>query len=140
MNMKNPLTFLFLLLSLSSFGQGVLLESTAQLFGLYKQANQSLSIGDTKNAILIYDKLVDFYEHEGRQSELPESYLGMALSFALNGNYKESIRYHKKALRAHHRYRPNESALEIELNLGMAYQLAGKDRKAKRYLKSEFHG
>jgi tetratricopeptide (TPR) repeat protein len=140
MKMKNPLALLFLLFSLSTFGQDVSVESSAQPFGLYKEANQSLNNGDTKNAILIYDKLVDFYEHEGRQTELPESYLGMALSFALNGNYNESIRYHKKALRAHHRYKRNESALEIELNLGMAYQLAGKDRKAKRYLKSEFHG
>jgi tetratricopeptide (TPR) repeat protein len=140
MKMKNPLVFLFLLFSVYSFGQDVSIESTAEPFGLYKKANQSLSNGDTKNAILIYHKLIDFYEHEGRQTELPESYLGMALSFALNGNYNESIRYHKKALRAHHRYKRNESALEIELNLGMAYQLAGKDRKAKRYLKSEFHG
>jgi tetratricopeptide (TPR) repeat protein len=138
--MKNPLALLFLLSSISCFAQDVSVELPAQPFGLYKEANQSLNNGDTKNAILIYGKLVEFYEQEGRQTELPESYLGMALSFALNGNYNESIRYHKKALRAHHRYKRNESALEIELNLGMAYQLAGKDRKAKRYLKSEFHG
>jgi tetratricopeptide (TPR) repeat protein len=138
--MKNPLVLLFLLSTISCFAQHGSVETTSQTFGLYKEANQSLSAGDTKNAILIYDKLVNFYEQEGRQNELPESYLGMALSFALNGNYDESIRYHKKALRAHHRYKSNESALEIELNLGLAYQLAGKDRKAKRYLKSEFHG
>jgi tetratricopeptide (TPR) repeat protein len=138
--MKNPLALLFLVSTISGFAQQVSVESPAQPFGLYKEANQSLSIGDTKNAILIYDKLVDFYQQEGRQNELPESYLGMALSFALNGNYDESIRYHKKALRAHHRYKSNESSLEIELNLGLAYQLAGKDRKAKRYLKTEFHG
>jgi tetratricopeptide (TPR) repeat protein len=138
--MKNTLAFLILLSALSTFGQDISAELPAAPSTLYREANESLNNGDKKNAILIYDKVVDFYEQEGRQAELAESYLGMALSFALNGNYPESIRYHKKALRAHHRYKKKESSLEIELNLGMAYQLAGKDRKAKRYLKSEFHG
>ena len=101
---------------------------------LYQKANESLSMGDTRLAINIFEKVIDFYESEGRVKELSESYLGMALSFAFNGNYPESIRYHKKALRAHHKYRPNESDDAIMLNLGLAYQLAGKERKAKKYL------
>jgi tetratricopeptide (TPR) repeat protein len=129
-----------ILLTLPTLAQDSVVEVNAEPTSLYQKANESLSAGDTRNAILIFDQVVTFYEEKGRENELPESYLGMALSFALNGNYSESIRYHKKALRAHHKYRCDESALEIELNLGLAYQLAGKERKAKKYLKSEFHG
>jgi tetratricopeptide (TPR) repeat protein len=101
---------------------------------LYQEANQSLSLGNTRLAINIFDKVIAFYEAEGRVKELSENYLGMALSFAFNGHYEESIRYHKKALRAHRRYRSNESPDAIMINLGLAYQLAGKERKAKKYL------
>jgi tetratricopeptide (TPR) repeat protein len=128
--------FPFLLLNfffIPSFAQELIVANNEPTV-LYKKANESLSMGDTKLAINIFEKVIDFYESEGRVKELSESYLGMALSFAFNGNYPESIRYHKKALRAHHKYRPNESDDAIMLNLGLAYQLAGKERKAKKYL------
>jgi tetratricopeptide (TPR) repeat protein len=102
--------------------------------GLYEKANQSLTKGDAKAADEIFKQVIEFYEQEGRVKEVPEGYLGMALAFAFNGHHKESIRYHKKALRAHHKYRHNESDDAIRFNLGLAYQLAGKDRKAKRFL------
>ena len=102
--------------------------------GLLQEANNSLNQGDAKRAEIIFQQVIEFYEHEGRTKEVPENYLGMALAFAFNGHYKESIRYHKKALRAHHKYRQNESDNEIRLNLGLAYQLAGKERKARRFL------
>jgi tetratricopeptide (TPR) repeat protein len=101
---------------------------------LYKKVNESLTVGDTKLALSIFDEVVEFYQHEGRLKELPENYLGMALSLALNGNYSESVRYHKKALRAHRKYKGSEPNDEIRFNLGLAYQLAGKERKAKRLL------
>jgi tetratricopeptide (TPR) repeat protein len=131
-----PFVGIFLLLnffSIPSFAQELMVANNEPTV-LYKKANESLSMGDTKLAINIFEKVIDFYESEGRVKELSESYLGMALSFAFNGNYPESIRYHKKALRAHHKYRPNESDDAIMLNLGLAYQLAGKERKAKKYL------
>jgi tetratricopeptide (TPR) repeat protein len=131
-----PFTGTFLLLHfffVASFAQEVIVANNEPTV-LYKKANESLSMGDTRLAINIFEKVIDFYESEGRVKELSESYLGMALSFAFNGNYPESIRYHKKALRAHHKYRPNESDDAIMLNLGLAYQLAGKERKAKKYL------
>jgi tetratricopeptide (TPR) repeat protein len=125
---------LFLLLTISTVGLTQVVVANNEPTSLYREANESLSMGNTKLAINIFDKVIAFYEAEGRVKELPENYLGMALSFAFNGHYEESIRYHKKALRAHRRYRSTESADAIMLNLGLAYQLAGKDRKAKKYL------
>jgi tetratricopeptide (TPR) repeat protein len=130
------ITFSLLLLSLPAIAQELIVadkEGDVPI-GLYKKANELLTIGNTKLAINIFEKVIDFYEQEGRLNELPENYLGMALSFALNGHYPESIRYHKKALRAHRRYKSKEPAEEIMINLGLAYRLAGKEKKAKRYL------
>jgi tetratricopeptide (TPR) repeat protein len=96
--------------SISSFAQELIVANNEPTI-LYKKANESLSLGNTRLAINIFEKVIAFYESEGRVKELSESYLGMALSFAFNGHYEESIRYHKKALRAHRRYRSNESDL-----------------------------
>lgn len=101
---------------------------------LYKKVNESLQTGDTKLALNIFHEVIEFYEDGGRQSEVPANYLGMALSLALNGYYEESIRYHKKALRAHRKYKRNEPEDAIRFNLGLAYQLAGRERKAKKLL------
>jgi tetratricopeptide (TPR) repeat protein len=109
-------------------------DNNNEPISLYKKANESLNMGNAKLAINIFEKVVDFYEQEGRLKELPGSYLGMALTLALNGHYSESIRYHKKALRAHRKYHVEGGGDEIRINLGLAYQLAGKERKAKRYL------
>lgn len=101
---------------------------------MYRQAHELLSEGQVASAISLFDQVIAVFESEGREKELSENFLGIALSFALNGNYEESIRYHKKALKAHHKYRPTESDDEIVMNLGFTYQLAGKEKKAKRYL------
>jgi tetratricopeptide (TPR) repeat protein len=131
--MKVLTTFGLLIISTLSFAQEIsVLTSEPSI--LYARANESLSAGDTKNATSIFKQVIDFYQHQGRVREVPESYLGMALAFAFNGHYSESIRFHKKALRAHHRYRCSESDDAIRMNLGLTYQLAGKERRAKRLL------
>jgi tetratricopeptide (TPR) repeat protein len=134
--MKSLITVAFLFLSFAAISQEVIVADNSgnEPNSLYQKANEFLTIGNTKLAINIFEKVIDFYEHEGRVKELPENYLGMALSLALNGHYPESIRYHKKALRAHRRYKSKEPADEIMINLGLAYRLAGKERKAKKYL------
>lgn len=134
--MKFLITFAFLFLSFAAISQEVIVADNSgnEPSSLYQKANEFLTIGNTRLAINIFEKVIDYYEHEGRVKELPENYLGMALSLALNGHYPESIRYHKKALRAHRRYKSKEPADEIMINLGLAYRLAGKERKAKKYL------
>lgn len=132
--MKVLTTFCLLFFSALTFAQDVSFASTSEPTTLYAKANESLSVGDTKNATSIFKQVIDFYQHEGRMKEVSENYLGMALAFAFSGHYSESIRFHKKALRAHHRYRCSESDDAIRLNLGLTYQLAGKERRAKRLL------
>jgi tetratricopeptide (TPR) repeat protein len=134
--MKFITTISLLLLSATVFSQDVVIANNgaAEPIGLYMKVNESLTRGNTKLALDIFKDVIKFYEEEGRLNELPANYLGMALSLALNGHYPESIRYHKKALKAHRKYKPHESPDEIKINLGLAYQLAGKDKKAKRYL------
>jgi tetratricopeptide (TPR) repeat protein len=131
--MKVLTTFCLLFISTLSFSQESGSTHTDPAT-LYAKVNQSLSQGDTKHATDIFKQVIKLYESEGRFKEVPENYLGMALAFAFNGHYTESIRFHKKALRAHHRYRGNESDDAIILNLGLTYQLAGKTRKAKKIL------
>jgi tetratricopeptide (TPR) repeat protein len=100
---------------------------------VYETIHRDVSSGDVKDAIRTFEKLVSQLNDDGRSEELPQQYFGMAFTLALNGNYKESIRYHKKAIRAHRKYR-NDEPLEISINLGLTYHLAGKDRKARRIL------
>lgn len=133
-HMKVLTTLCLLFFSLFTFAQDVSFASATEPTTLYAKANESLSVGDTKNATSIFKQVINFYQNEGRVKEVSESYLGMALAFAFNGHYTESIRFHKKALRAHHRYRCSESDDAIRLNLGLTYQLAGKERRAKRLL------
>jgi tetratricopeptide (TPR) repeat protein len=132
--MKVLTSFVLTLFAFSSYAQELSFSAASEPIQLYAQANKSLTAGDAKNATGIFKQVIEYYEHEGRVKELPESYFGMALAFAFSGHYPESIRFHKKALRAHHRYRRCESDDAIRLNLGLTYQLAGKDRKARKYL------
>ena len=125
---------ILILIAFSSFGQDVAIATTDKTYKLFQKAHASLDAGNIQQAISIFKQVIAFYEEEGRHKELSENYLGMALAFALNGNYHESIRYHKKALRAHKRYKSGEPADEILINLGLAYHLAGREHKAKRYL------
>jgi tetratricopeptide (TPR) repeat protein len=131
--MKIAAAFVLLLFPVVSFSQQLVMASNEPTV-LYAKANRSLNLGDTKMADQIFRQVIEFYEQEGRVKEVSEGYLGMALAFAFNGHYRESIRYHKKALRAHHRYRAAESDDAIRFNLGLAYQLAGKERRAQKYL------
>ena len=134
--MRFATTFSVLLVSMSAYCQEIIIASnrSPEPLNLLKQAHSSLGEGNVRLAINIFEKVISFYENEGRQKELAENYLGMALAFALNGNYDESIQFHKKALRAHKKYKSNESADEILTNLGLAYHLAGKVKKARKYL------
>lgn len=128
-------TLLFVFFPSVLFSQDILTRHTeTEPIHLYKKVNESLNVGNTRLALNTFDEVIEFYEESGMQKEVPGNYLGMALSLALNGHYKKSIRYHKKALKAHHKYKPHEPADEIRFNLGLAYQLAGKERKAKRIL------
>ncbi len=103
-------------------------------FLMYKRANELLYAGDTKKALAVFDKVADYFIKENKLTALPEHYLGTALSLALSGHYSASIRYHKKALRAHRKYKSTQPDEAISVNLGLVYQLAGKDRKSKRHL------
>jgi tetratricopeptide (TPR) repeat protein len=135
--MKFLITFGLLLISLQSMAQYALaLSESDQTMRLYKEANESLSSGNKKQALERFDQVIEFFETQGRSKELPENYMGMALSLAFTGHYTESIRYHKKALRAHRKYKSAESADEIRINLGLVYQLAGKEKKSRKYLGS----
>jgi tetratricopeptide (TPR) repeat protein len=129
--MKFLLGFI-LCLPLTLRAQHVILTS-ADADCLYQEINHSLLSNDPKFALRTFKKLVDIYAESNRKEELPEKYFGMALGLALNGFYKESIAYHKKAIRLHHKYRKGEP-LEISINLGLTYYLAGKEKKAKRIL------
>ena len=130
--MKKFLLTLTLLLPFSLFGQELYTASN-QPTALYHQINDALTANKPRLAERLFQGVVEFYEQNADESVLPESYFGMALAFALNGHYRESIRYHKKALKIHRKYR-NDEATEITINLGLTYQLAGKERKAKKIL------
>jgi tetratricopeptide (TPR) repeat protein len=129
--MKNLCLILLLLPCLAS-GQQVI-SAANEPVALYQEINNALATDQPKLALEHFRKIVTLYEEQGRFSELPQTYFGMALGLALNGNYKESIRYHKKAIRAHKKFRKDEP-LEIIINLGLTYTLAGKDRKARKIL------
>ncbi len=111
-------------------------SSTDESLLLYQSINSQLSEGKVKGAIETFNKVIAFYENENREQEIPQGYFAMALALALNDNYKKSIRFHKKAIRIHRKYR-NDEPLEIEINLGLTYQLAGKNKKARKILGEE---
>lgn len=130
--MKKFCLFSFVVFPLALSAQPIITASTEPI-GLYEQINNSMASDNPKKAIKEFKSVIDFYESHGRANELPQSYFGMALVLALNGNYKESIRYHKKAIKIHKKYR-KDSPTEIYINLGLTYELAGKNRRAKRLL------
>jgi tetratricopeptide (TPR) repeat protein len=134
--MKFLLTIVFLtVVSSNIFAQADIVQSEPTL--LYHEINTSLAEGHPKQAIHQFRKVIDFYKQENRENEIPQNYFGMALAFAFSGHYKESIRYHKKAIRAHHQYRrAKEDPIEMVINLGLTYELAGKMRKARKMMSS----
>ena len=112
--MRLSLLILLSAISLCSFGQDIILagNTPAEPFNLFMEANQSLDAGHTRAAVQKFEKVIEFYQTSGRQTELAEHYFGMALALALNKNYRQSIRFHKKALRAHARYVSAQPAQE----------------------------
>lgn len=136
--MKFIIILLLVMFAFQAHSQRYILATndTDKTTSLYRKANESLNTGNTKQALNMFEQVIEFFEEEGRSEELPERYLGMALSLALTGHYSESIRYHKKALRAHRKYKSDQPAQEIRINLGLVYQLAGKKRKAEKFLKA----
>jgi tetratricopeptide (TPR) repeat protein len=130
--MKTLYLTLLLLCPLIVCGQQIITASSEPL-DLYHDINNALATDHPRDAIQTFRKVISFYEGNGREMDLPESYFGMALALALNGHYKESIRFHKKAIRCHRKYRGTEPT-EILINLGLTYLLAGKDHKARRFL------
>ena len=62
-----------------------------------------------------------------------ETCFAKAFQLALEEDYSRSIALHKKAMRMHKRLKRAE-AVEIELNLGLTYHLAGKQKKARKIL------
>lgn len=71
------------------------------------------------------------------KEELAETYFAIAFNLALSGDYRQSIRFHKKAIRMHKKFHDTDP-LEINLNLGLTYHLAGKMRKARKYIGDNF--
>jgi tetratricopeptide (TPR) repeat protein len=131
--MRSLSTFLFVVtMPLAGMSQNIS-TSDEPVSHLYQEINNSLPAHNPKTALRSFKRVVNYYIQHGRASELPERYFGMALGLALNGHYRKSIRYHKKAITLHHKYRKDDP-LEISINLGLTYYLAGKDRKAKRIL------
>jgi hypothetical protein len=101
--------------------------------GIYNNINQHLAENDVKAAEHSFRELVKIYRSNHLKTALPEQYFGMALALALNGKYRRSIVYHKKAIRMHNRFR-DTVPYEININLGLTYHLAGKKRKARAIL------
>lgn len=113
----------------STFAQEVI--ASAESLDLHKAP--SLSFDNPSQVCKIFKEAVRSDKKSGDYQQISEKYFALALGLALNGHYKRSIRFHKKAIRIHERFR-DDDPLEIELNLGLTYHLAGKTKKAKRIL------
>ena len=136
MLMKTLAIALICLSSLACNAQEIVYAS-AKANAFYEEISLSLSEDNVKDALSTFKDLIAYYRRTHQHKQLPESYFGMALALALNGDYKESIRYHKLAIRAHKKLNKQE-AVEMNINLGLTYKLAGKDKKAQRIL-GDFH-
>lgn len=122
----------FLFLPFASVAQTFSSVDEQSALGSFREINATLDADNPTVAIAKFESYMCGEIARG-SANLPEDYFAMALALALNGNYKESIIYHKKALRAHRKLRGDES-LEIRLNLGLTYELAGKHKRARRIL------
>ena len=130
--MKALAVALIFLSSIASSAQE-LVCSSAEPLAFFEQIHLSLSKDHVEDALETFKSLIAHYKSTHQYSKLPESYFGMALALAFNGNYRESIHYHKLAMRAHRKHNKNE-AFEMMINLGLTYELAGKHKKAHRIL------
>jgi Flp pilus assembly protein TadD len=97
------------------------------------EINNALQQNQTREAIHAFKKMISDSKTEKQSGEVVETYFGFALALALNENYRQSIRYHKKAIRLHKKLHKNEP-LEMYINLGLTYYLADKERKARKIL------
>jgi hypothetical protein len=136
MLMKPLAIALICLSSLAAKAQEIVFAS-AEPLAFHEKINLSLSGDNVKDALTTFKNLIAYYKSTHQYDQLPESYFGMALALALNGNYRESIHYHKLAMRAHKKLNKQE-AVEMNINLGLTYKLAGKEKKAQRIL-GDFH-
>jgi hypothetical protein len=130
--MKPLLVALIIFSSLASHAQE-LVTSSASPLAFYETISSSLSDDKVKDARDTFKKLIVYYKSSDQITKLPESYFGMALALALNGHYRESIRYHKLAMKADKKINGHE-AVEMSINLGLTYLLAGKEKRAHKIL------
>jgi tetratricopeptide (TPR) repeat protein len=132
--MKKVLLLLptILMASFFCFGQAEI-SASGEMVGVYHSINNFIAENQIAKAEKEFSKVIEFYKSSHSYQALPEQYFGMALALALNGHYSKSISYHKKALRAHRKFRDTEP-YEITINLGLTYHLAGKKRKARAIL------
>jgi tetratricopeptide (TPR) repeat protein len=126
-----------LLFALGGKAQSLITSKSGDLAGTYQHIGILLSDNHVRSAEKIFSRVIDVYRAEQKSEALSEQYFGMALALAFNGHYRKSIAYHKKALRAHKKFRSTEPD-EIVFNLGLTYYLAGKMRKAKVILGDTF--
>ena len=128
--MKLHLALIFLPLFVAGQGNLVIADATS-----IKLASNSFVQRDNTGMIVSHSDIdVLNGEVESNDQRLAENYFGKALAFALNGEYRQSIYYHRKALKAHSRFY-HEDSLEITINLGLTFQLAGREKKARRILR-----
>jgi hypothetical protein len=128
-----PLAIALIILSSFASNAQELVTSSASVLAFYEEINLSLSEDKVKDARDTFHKMIMHFKSTDQVAKLPESYFGMALALALTGHYKESIHYHKLAMRAHKKIH-KEDAIEMSINLGLTYKLAGKEKKAHRIL------
>ena len=132
--MKNLSLALIMIFSTMAVHAQELASSGADVpLGFYEEINLSLSGDHVKDALQTFSKLIAHYKSTHQLQKLPESYFGMALALALNGHYKASIHYHKLAIRSQRKVYHQDS-IEMSINLGLTYLLAGKGRRAQRLL------
>jgi hypothetical protein len=133
-NMKIlPIALIICFSSIAVRAQELLTWNDSQPIAFYEDIQLSLSNDHVKDALHTFSRVIAHYKRTGEIDKLPESYFGMALALAMSGNYKESIRYHKLAIRSHRKIHHND-ATEMSINLGLTYLLAGRERKAHRIL------
>ena len=127
--MKFHLALIFL--PLITAGQNNVVSNDPMI--TYASIHSLLSHNNASQAIADFEWFVANMPDKERGENIAENYFGMALALALNGNYRESIHYHRKAMKAHCETH-HEQSLEIKINLGLTYQLSGRERKARRIL------
>lgn len=125
---------LLLILSAVCYAKAqVAVETSLPILRQLAEINHSVEQDRTREAVKKFKAMIAQCKSSENECQVVETYFGFALALALNGNYSQSIRYHKKAIRLHKKLHNNEP-LEMYINLGLTYYLADKDRKARKIL------